>query len=66
MSRLKTERHLIAEQGDFVFYFAFESRPQISDWKDYKSFDEGTCMQACGICTFMIELYMHASIMLRC
>ena len=49
MSRSKTERLLIAEQGESVFYFAFESRPKISDWKDYKSFDEGTCMQACGM-----------------
>ena len=44
MSRSKTERLLIAEQGESVFYFAFESRPLISDWKDYKSFDEGKCM----------------------
>ena len=43
MSRSKTERLLIAEQGESVFYFAFESHPQISDWKDYKSFDEGKC-----------------------
>ena len=49
MSRSKTERLLIAEQGESVFYFAFESRPQISDWKDYKSFDDGECMHACGM-----------------
>ena len=41
MSRSKTERLLIAEQSDSLIYFAFESRPQLSDWKDYKSFDEG-------------------------
>ena len=43
MSRSKTERFLIAEQGESVFYFAFEGHTQISDWKDYKSFDEGKC-----------------------
>ena len=43
MSRSKTERLLIAEQRESLFYFAFQSRPQISDWKDYKSFDEGKC-----------------------
>ena len=61
MSRSKTERLLIAEQGESVFYFAFESHPQISDWKDFKSFDEGKCMHACMciVCTFMIELYMQ-------
>ena len=47
MSRSKTERLLIAEQGESVFYFAFESRPQFSDWKDYKSFDEGKCLCMC-------------------
>ena len=31
MSRSKTERLLIAKQGESVFYFAFESRPQFSD-----------------------------------
>ena len=41
MSRSKTERLLIAEQGDSLIYFAFESRPQLSDWKGYKSFNEG-------------------------
>ena len=70
MSRSKTERLLIAEQGESVFYFAFESRPQISDWKDYKSFNEGTCMQACDMylswLSYLIYLYIHASIMLRC
>ena len=44
MSRSKTERLLIAEQGESVFYFAFESRPLISDWKEYKSFDDGKCI----------------------
>ena len=41
MSRSKTARLLIAEQGDSLIYFAFEGRPQLLDWKGYKSFDEG-------------------------
>ena len=47
MSRSKTERLLIAEQGDSLIYFAFESRPQLSDWKNYKSFDEGVLLYYC-------------------
>ena len=44
MSRSKTERLLIAEQGNSLIYFAFESRPQLSEWKNYKSFDEGVLL----------------------
>ena len=42
LSRAKQDRYLIAQQGDSILYFAFQSEPSLQKWKEqFKSFSEG-------------------------
>ena len=42
LSREKQDRYLIAQQGDSILYFTFQSEPSLQKWKrQFKSFSEG-------------------------
>ena len=42
ISRSKQDRYLIARQGEWTYYFAFQSEPDLPKWpKLFKSFSEG-------------------------
>ena len=41
ISRSKEDRYLVARQGDATYYFAFQSQPNLLEWQQFFSFNEG-------------------------
>ena len=41
ISRSKEDRYLVARQDDATYYFAFQSQPNLLEWQQFMSFNEG-------------------------